>query len=270
MPNEYYPTKDELIQHIQTLNSLIDGESDELGQMLTPIVYMLEKMTTTLLAKSQIVEQPQLRLWRMDITTKLEHWRRIWPYSQDHQDLFPLFTSFFDKRDLLEATDVYINTISPHDKESFENGGAVYVTVVWLLMGCPKAGFLVSTENTFATIHGDSVKGLKPATGQLVDKVMQHYGLTSDTVTPLCAIRKVLAAEIHRRNAWRQLAQLFPWADYNAGVLGIPPATSIVDGVSALVSKLDHSHQVYDIDHKVLEDLVRQPSKGVFSRSMKM
>lgn len=48
----YYPTKEELVQHIQTLNGLIDGESDELGQMLTPIVAMLEKMATTLLAKS--------------------------------------------------------------------------------------------------------------------------------------------------------------------------------------------------------------------------
>lgn len=185
-----------------------------------------------------------------NIIAKLEHWRKVWPLLSQ-QDLFSVLTFSFDKRSLLEATDVYINTISQHDKASFENGGAVYVTVVWLCMGCPKA-------NTFATNHGDfqidmftnmvKVKGLKPATGQLIDKIMQHYGLTHDAVTPLCAIRKVLAAEIHRRNAWQQLAQLFPWADYNA--------TSIVDGVTALASKLDHSHEVYDIEPKVLEDLV--------------
>jgi len=45
------PSKDELIQHIQTLNGLIDGESDELGQMLTPIIRTLEKIVTPMLSK---------------------------------------------------------------------------------------------------------------------------------------------------------------------------------------------------------------------------
>lgn len=52
MPNIYYPSKQELIEHIQMLNDLIDGQDDQLGQMLTPIVAMLEKMVAPLLANS--------------------------------------------------------------------------------------------------------------------------------------------------------------------------------------------------------------------------
>lgn len=48
MPNEYYPSKQELVEHIQTLNGLIDGQDDQLGQMLTPIVAMMEKMVAPL------------------------------------------------------------------------------------------------------------------------------------------------------------------------------------------------------------------------------
>lgn len=45
-----YPSKQELIEHIQTLNGLIDGQDDSLGEMLTPIVAMLEKMVGPLIA----------------------------------------------------------------------------------------------------------------------------------------------------------------------------------------------------------------------------
>jgi len=38
--------KQELIEHIQTLNGLIDGQDDSLGEMLAPIVAMLEKMVS--------------------------------------------------------------------------------------------------------------------------------------------------------------------------------------------------------------------------------
>lgn len=47
----YYPTKQQLVEHIQTLNGLIDGcEDDELGSALAPIVAMLEKMVSPLIA----------------------------------------------------------------------------------------------------------------------------------------------------------------------------------------------------------------------------
>jgi len=51
MLNKYYPTKEELVEHIQTLTSLIDGQDDSLSEMLTPIVDMLEKMVTPLIAQ---------------------------------------------------------------------------------------------------------------------------------------------------------------------------------------------------------------------------
>lgn len=53
MSNKYCPSKQELIEHIQTLNGLIDGEEDSLGEMLTPIVAMLEKMVGPLLVKEE-------------------------------------------------------------------------------------------------------------------------------------------------------------------------------------------------------------------------
>jgi len=50
MGNPMNPTNEEirldLCEAIETLNSLIDGESDELGQLLTPIVSLLERIVT--------------------------------------------------------------------------------------------------------------------------------------------------------------------------------------------------------------------------------
>ena len=71
------PSKDELICHIQILNSLIDGDhDDELGQHLTPVVAMLEKMVTTILAK----ENESLKAEVVALRGDIERLRKHLPY----------------------------------------------------------------------------------------------------------------------------------------------------------------------------------------------
>lgn len=142
-----------------------------------------------------------------------------WTQKKVTADLYEQFTGFFTAREVLDCADVWIDSFTQRPKESFENGGAVFATIAWLLRDA----------------HGGhwDVK--------LVDRICAHYGFDYKTVTPRSALRKALCARLYLRRADEQLGKLWPVNK---------------DLVEAVVCKLDGAHDVYELNTEVLDTIL--------------
>lgn len=122
-------------------------------------------------------------------------------------ELYESFIKTFTKKNVLDIIDYFVDNISEQQIEAYNNGGAVYATISWML---PIQGF----RNT------------------LVDKIATHYGFDHTTVSPRCALRKALCARIHLRKADNELSKIWPIN---------------VDLINAIVCKLNDEQDVYDL-----------------------
>jgi hypothetical protein len=159
----------------------------------------------------------------LKITEKLKIWfetNQITMPADPADSVYNSFTSTFTSRDVLNAMDVYIDTISRQPKESFDTGGALYATIVWIL--CPWTQAVVG-----------------PDTHELIGRIINHYGFTTTTVSPRSAMRKVLAAKISLRQAYSRADSRFGPVDR--------------DLVDAIVCKLDTVDQVYELKPETLD-----------------
>ena len=166
----------------------------------------------------------------MEITEKLKIWfetNQITRPADPADSVYNSFTSTFTSRDVLNAMDVYIDTICRQPKESFDNGGALYATIVWIL--CPWTQFAWDWFTVRLVTH------------ELIDRIIDHYGFTTTTVSPRSALRKVLVAEINLKQAINQLKQIAPGR---------------VHLIDAIVPKPDTVDQVYELKPETLDAML--------------
>ncbi len=157
------------------------------------------------------------------IKEKIQAWKDLkiesaTPLGQTGPDILGCFTRHFSARQVLDCVDVWIDTESERPKDAFDNGGAVFATVVWLL----------------------NMHHVRWST-KMVDQICEHFGFDYRTVSPRCALRKAMSARLHLREADKQLSRLWP-VDR--------------DLVETIVCKLDNVHDVYELNTDVLDTVL--------------
>jgi hypothetical protein len=141
--------------------------------------------------------------------------------------VYDCFLSNFDKHQVLAIADFWADTVVDAPKEKWTSGGSISCAIKWVL----DANGVENLSQGGWSVHQE-----------VCNWIMDHYGLTVDSVTPRTALRKNIAARVNLIRTNKVLSEFCKLDD---------------DRLNKIAGGLDSSHEAFGLDIDLLDDILR-------------